>query len=44
LLVVGAGHVTGIVANDVGVSDEHYGYGYGYGYGKYNHYYSEERG
>ena len=40
LLQVGDGHVTGIVANDVGLSDEHYGYGYGYGYGyrKYSNY------
>ncbi len=44
LLQVGDGHITGIVANDVGLSDEHYGYGYGYGYGyrKYSNYYSEE--
>jgi polysaccharide biosynthesis transport protein len=43
LLQFGAGHVTGIVANDVGISESNYGYGYGYGYGKYNDYYSEER-
>jgi polysaccharide biosynthesis transport protein len=42
LLQFGEGHVTGIVANDVGISDDNYGYGYGYG--KYNGYYSEERG
>jgi polysaccharide biosynthesis transport protein len=42
LLQFGEGHVTGIVANDVALSDESYNYGYGYGYGKNNHYYSAE--
>jgi succinoglycan biosynthesis transport protein ExoP len=41
LLQFGEGHVTGVVANDVGKSEDRYGYGYGYG--RYNSYYSEEQ-
>jgi polysaccharide biosynthesis transport protein len=39
LLHFGNGHVTGIVANDVSITDQYYGYGYG----AYNSYYSEDK-
>jgi Mrp family chromosome partitioning ATPase len=45
-LLSGDGHISGIVVNDVGVAESHYGYTYGYGYGYGNKgresYYAEE--
>ncbi len=41
LMQFGNDHVTGIVANDVSITDQYYGYGYGYG--TYKSYYSEAR-